>query len=183
MQLSANSRSVALTKDQFLTDEIRALCARVELLRKQSESLWRWDTKRLHDAREELSGYLHMFCFDLDHSPVFSKMPRLGGRFEYLWASFLEEGEPGTPAYEGVWPAERSIHGLALPYLFVVLGVAEAEDATELLMLHVVHRTKGNEDEARYWLDTAAASVASGERAIAFATEQLATAGKEIILS
>ena len=132
----------------------------------KSQSLWRYDIERLAGARTELRTYLELFCADLSASPTFSKMARLPGNFEYLWATFLQDGEPGTSAWDDLWDKDSDLHGLTVTDLFTVLASLEAEDMIFLLLNHAEHHGKQENDQAAYWLSAARESLQSGQRAL-----------------
>ncbi|HWQ38361.1 MAG TPA: hypothetical protein VNM24_07070 [Burkholderiales bacterium] len=134
----------------------------------KSQSLWRHDLERLAGARTELGIYLELFCADLSSSPTFSKMARLPGRFEYLWLSFLQDAEPGTPAWDEALDKESSLHGLNLPDLFTVLASLEAEDMVFLLLNHAEQYGRQEKDEAAFWLRSAKEALDSGQKAVDF---------------
>lgn len=153
------------------------LVSEVKQLAAKAQARWSSEVERLEEGRTELGVYLELFCTDLSNSPVFSKMPRLAGRCEYLWAAFLQDGAPGSPEWDEGWDEESALHGLSVAELFVVLASIEAESALFLLLQHAEAHGRQDMTEASVLLEAISRCVESGMRALSFVDKHMP--GKE----
>ncbi len=143
-----------------LVQEVKALAAR-------AQSMWKFDLARLEGAKIELHTYLELFCSDLDKHPVFAKMPPLPTSFEYVWATFLMDGEPGTQKYDEAWGKESAMSGLGLSDVFIVQTANDTEDALWMLLHHERAQGQNAEEDAASYLRTATNCIESAKKSIA----------------